>query len=52
MTDIFYKLLSIKELYTKLQNKEAIVQSYRKMSNQNTKKSPGIQSALFNCTER
>ena len=32
------------------QNKETTVSSYWKMSNQNTKKSPGIEFALFNCT--
>ena len=34
-----------------LQNKETTNQSYRKMLNQNTKKSPGIEFALFACTE-
>ena len=33
-----------------LQNKKTTDQSYLKISNQNTKKSPGIASALFNCT--
>ena len=47
--DIFCELLSIKEPQTNLQNKETTVQSYRKTSNQNTKKSPGIEFALFNC---
>ena len=51
MTDIICELLSIKEPQTTLQSKETILQSYRKMSNQNTKKSPGIKVALFNCTE-
>ena len=46
---IFCELLSIKESQTNLQNKETAVQSYRKTSNQNTKKSPEIESALFNC---
>ena len=32
-----------------LQNKEANVQNYQKMLNQNTKKNPGIEFALFNC---
>ena len=49
MTDIFCEILSIKEPQT-LQNKETTVQSYQKISNQNTKKSPGIEFALFNCT--
>ena len=40
----------MKELQTLLQNKETTVQSSRKMSNQNTKKSPGIKVALFNGT--
>ena len=35
---------------TMLQNKETTVQRYQKMSIQNTKKSPGIEVALFNCT--
>ena len=47
MADIFCELLSIKEL---LQNKETTAQSYRKMSNQKTKNSPGIEVPLFNCT--
>ena len=50
MTDIFCELLSVKEPQTTLQNKETTVPCYRKMSNQNTKKSPGIEFALFNCT--
>ena len=33
-----------------LQNKETTIQSYQKMLNQNTKKSPGIEFALFTCT--
>ena len=33
-----------------LQNKETIVQSYCKMSNQNIKKSPGVKFALCNST--
>ena len=33
-----------------LQNKETTAQSYLKISNQNTKKSPGVEGALFNCT--
>ena len=37
---------------TTLQNKESTVQNYRKMSNQNSKKSPGIDCALFNCAEK
>ena len=40
MADI--SLLSIKEPQATLQNKETTVQNYRKMSNQNTKKSTGI----------
>ena len=51
VTCIFCELLSIKEPQATLQNKENSVQSYRRMSNQNTKKSPGIEFALFNCTE-
>ena len=51
MTDIFCGSLSIKELQTTLENKETTVESYRKMSNQNTKKNPRIEVALFNCTE-
>ena len=31
-----------------MQNKETTVQSYQKMWNQNTKKSTGIEGALFN----
>ena len=38
---MFCELLSIKEPETTLQNKETNVQSYCKISNQNTKKSPG-----------
>ena len=49
ITDIFCELLSIKEPQATLQNKETTVQSYRKMANQNTKKSPGIEFVLFNC---
>ena len=37
---MFCELISIKEPQTTLQNKETSAQSYRKMSNQNTKKSP------------
>ena len=37
---IFCELLSIKESKTSLQNKENTGQRYRKMSNQNIKKSP------------
>ena len=48
--DVFCELISIKELHTMLQSKETAVQNYWKMSNQNTKKSPGIQFKLFNCT--
>ena len=47
MTDIFCELLSIKEPQTALQNKETTVQSYRKMSIQNTKKSLGIEDVLL-----
>ena len=50
-TDIFCEFLSIKEPQT-LQNKETTVQSYQKMSNQNTNKSLGIKFALFNCVEK
>ena len=47
MTDIFCELLSIKEPQTTLQNKETTVQSYRKMSIQNTKKSLSIEVVLL-----
>ena len=47
---MFCELLSIKEPHITLQNKETTVQSYQKMSNQNTKKSPGIEFVLFKCT--
>ena len=47
MTDIFSELLSIKEPQRMLQNKEIALQSYRKMSNQNTKKSCGIEFLLL-----
>ena len=51
MTEIYLlELLSIVEPQTALQNKETTVQSYWKISNQNTKKSRGIAFALFNCT--
>ena len=40
----------MKEPKTTVQNKETTAQSYRKMSNQNTKKSPEIDFALFNYT--
>ena len=33
-----------------LQNKETTVQRYQKILNQNTKKNPGIEVALFNFT--
>ena len=49
MTDIFCQLLSVKEPQT-FQNKENTIQSYQKMLNQNTKKSPGIEFALFSYT--
>ena len=52
MTDIFCKLLSIKETQTTLQSKETTLQVYRKSSNQNTKKSPRIQVVFFNCTNK
>ena len=48
MTGIFCELLSIKKAETALQNKETTVQSYWKMSDQNTKKIPGIEVAFFN----
>ena len=48
MADIFCELLSTKELQTTL---ETTLQSHRKISNQNTKKSSGIKFALFNCME-
>ena len=50
MTGIFCELLSIKKAQTALQNKETTVQSYWKMSDQNTKKIPGIEVAFFNRT--
>ena len=50
MTDIFCELLPIKETKTTLQKIENTIQSYRKMSKQNTKKSPGIEFTFFNCT--
>ena len=49
MTDIFCELVSIKELQTILR-KKTTVQNYWKMSNQNTKKRPGTEFKLFNCT--
>ena len=50
MTDVL-QLLSIKEPQAMLQNKQATVYTklYQKMSNQNTKKNPGIKCALFSC---
>ena len=48
--DIFCELLSIKEPETVLQNKETTLQIYRKMSNQNIKRSPRIRFALCRCT--
>ena len=50
MTGIFCELISIKKAQTALQNKETTVQSYWKMSDQNTKKIPGIEVAFFNRT--
>ena len=47
MTDIFCGLLAIKGLQIALENKEITVQSYQKMSNLNTKKSPWIEGVLF-----
>ena len=44
---MFCELLSIKEPQTTLQNKGTTMQSYRKMSIQNTKKSLGILLVLF-----
>ena len=52
MTNIFCELLSIKEPQTTLQNKETTVQSYRKMSIQNTKKSLGTKLVLLTVRER
>ena len=49
--DIFCELLSFKEPQTTLQNKETDVQSYQKMSNQNTKNSLRIEFVFYNCTE-
>ena len=47
---IFCELLSIKEPQIKLQNKETAAKSYRKMLNQSTKRSSGIEVRIFNCT--
>ena len=49
MTDIYF-VNYYQWTQTMLQNKETAVQSYRKMSNQNIKKSAGIEDELFNCT--
>ena len=46
----YCELLPIKEPQTTLQNKETTVQNYWKIWNQNTKKIPGLDFALFNCT--
>ena len=48
--DIFCELLSFKEPQTTLQNKETDVQSYQKMSNQNTKNSLRIEFVFYNYT--
>ena len=48
--DKFCELLSIKEPQTTLQNREATVQSCRKMLNKNAKKSPEIEGAIFERT--
>ena len=45
--DIFCESLSTTEPQAKLQNKETTVQSYQKMLNQNTKKSPEDQGCTF-----
>ena len=50
MTDIFCEFLAIKEPQTTLENKETTVQSYQKMSNQNTKNRPKGEFSLFNYT--
>ena len=50
MTDIFCEFLAIKEPQTTLENKETTVQSYQKMSNQNTKNRPKVEFSLFNYT--
>ena len=50
MTDLFCDFLSIEQRKTTLQHKKTTVQSYRKMSIQNTKKSPAIKFALSNYT--
>ena len=52
MTNIFCELLSIKEPQKTFQNKETTVQSYRKMSIQNTKKSLGTKLVLLTVRER
>ena len=46
----YCELLPIKEPQATLQNKETTVQNYWKIWNQNTKKIPGLDFALFNCT--
>ena len=50
MTEIYFVNYCQSKKHTTLQNKETTVQSYQKCLNQNTKKSPGIEGALFNCT--
>ena len=50
--DILYELLSIKEPERTIQNKETIVQSYWKMSDQNTKKIPGSRLRFLTVWER
>ena len=50
MTDIFCELLSIKEPQTLSQQKETNRQSYQKISNQKTKKSPEIKFEICNYT--
>ena len=52
MTDIFCELLSIKEPQTTLQNKGTNVQSYWKMSTQDTKKNFGIEVVLLTVRRR
>ena len=49
MWQIFCELLLIKEPQTTLQNKETTVQSCLEILKENTKKSSGIEGALFNC---
>ena len=51
MTEILWMTIN-QRTTNKLQNKENTVQGYLEMSNQNTKKSPGIEGVLFKYTGR